>query len=196
MNSISLWWKRGSEFLHSMAVQGLRGLCESPEIPQGASPGCNHGWGGLEHFPRSVQTQMGKKQAGREMWVRVAMAPEQPARHSQHRARGWGAGQGGLGQPLTKTAPRFPARKRRFLPQKANLGGKWKAQGVATSAQNRRYNSLELRCMPRVLEYNSFPTHNSLLCSSGSLEESAVQKGEPFSSGPWHKQTHFLLNSQ
>lgn len=167
-----------------MVISGLPGLCESPEIPQGASPGSSHEWGGLEHFPRFrfVPTNTNVQKAGWEGDVREGCHGSWAVtRHIQQQGQGWGQGWGaGTGSAaLPQTAPRFPARKRSFLTQKANLGGRWKGQDVAASAQSRRYNSLEFRCMPGMLGYNSFPKHSTPLCSSGSLEHSAVQKGGP-----------------
>lgn len=45
------------------------------------------------------------------------------------------------------------------------------------------------------LQQNRTTFPNTTLCSSVSLEDSAVQKGEPFSSRPWLRQNCLFLNS-
>lgn len=99
-----------------MVISGLPGLCESPEIPQGASPGSSHEWGGLELFPRFrfVPTNTNVQKAGWEGDVREgSMAPEQSPGTSSSRDRA-GDRDEVLGQALLLCLKLHPD----FLPEK------------------------------------------------------------------------------
>lgn len=140
------------------------------------------------------------------------MAPEQSARHIQQQGEVWGRswdavqGSAGTRAGLAQALPLCLWQKLRrqlhlgFLPEKwASSLRKQIWEGNKKHKMwllHHKIGDTILKCMLRLLEYNSFPKHNTLLCSSASLEDSAVQKGEPFSAGSWLKQTCLFLNSQ
>lgn len=179
------------------------------EIPQRTRAGSNRKWSGLEEFSglsRYLQTQTCKKQPVGELereGCRGSWAISQA-----HPAAGRGLGTvlgccAGTGAGLAQALPLWQKLSRQlhlhFLPEK--WGSSLRKQIWEGNKKHKMWllqhkiGDTVLKCMLRGLEYNSFPKHNTLLCSSASLEDSAVQKGESFSSRSWLKQTCLFLNS-